>query len=30
MLTNTYIISLKLNTKLNFVNFELEVNLIYV
>ena len=30
MLINTYIINLKLNTKLNFVNFELEVNLIYV
>ena len=30
MLTNTYIIILKLNTKLNFINFDLESTLIYV
>jgi hypothetical protein len=30
MLTNTYIINLKLNTKLNFINFDLDATLIYV
>ena len=30
MLTNTHIISLRFNTKLNFINFDLKVILIYV